>query len=157
MRPGMNPRMGRATPLRVGLGTLAYTAVTFVWAVVWHAGFFRPQYEAWGYIDADPNFGLGLLSIAAQGVILSWLYPRVGFSGGAMMRGLKFGFSVGAFYWTCHVLAFAAKEDAANAPLFFLLETVYLSVQFGVFGLVIGKIHAGGGRPLAEKDSLKRG
>ena len=131
------------TPLRVGLGTLAYTLATFVWAVVWHVGFFQAQYEAWGYIDADPNFALGLLSIVLQGAILSWLYPQVHFAGPAMMRGLKFAAVVGGFYWTCHVLAFAAKEDAANAPLFFLLETAYLAVQFSVFGLIISRVYQG--------------
>ena len=137
----------RATALRTGLGTLAYAALVFAWAVAWHVGLFRPQYEAWGYIDADPNFALGLLSIVLQGAALSWLYPRVRLAGGPAARGLKFGAAVGAFYWTCHVLAFAAKEDAANAPLFYLLETAYLSVQFGGFGLIIGRIYAGAGDP----------
>lgn len=132
----------RAALVRTGLGALAYAVFTFAWAVTWHVGLFRPRYEAWGYIDADPNFALGLLSIVAQGLVLSWLYPRVRFGGGPTARGLKFGAAVGAFYWTCHVLAFAAKEDAANAPLFFVLETAYLAVQFGVFGALIGRIHA---------------
>ena len=35
-----------------------------------------------------------------------------------------------------------AKEDAANAPLFYALETLYLAAQFAMFGLLIGKIHA---------------
>lgn len=133
----------RPTLLRIGLGTLAYTGATFVWAVTWHIGLFPAQYEAWGYIDADPNFALGLLSIVMQGMILSWLYPHVRFSGTAAMRGLKFGGAVGAFYWTCHVLAFAAKEDAAAAPPFFLLETAYLTVQFLLFGWIIGRIYRG--------------
>lgn len=130
---------------RVAAGTLAYALTTFAWAVGWHIGLFRPQYEAWGYIDEDPNFVLGLLSIVVQGAVLSWLFPRVRFAGGALIRGLKFGMAVGAFYWTCHVLAFAAKEDAANAPMFYLLETGYLAVQFGVFGVIVGKIYAAGG------------
>ena len=150
IQPATTPVKARAA-MRIGLGTLAYAAATFAWAIAWHIGFFRPMYEAWGYIDANPNFVLGPLSMLIQGAVLSWLYPRVRFSGGAAARGLKFGFSAGAFYWTCHVMAFAAKEDAANTPMFFLLETIYLSVQFGVFGLIIGKIYNLGENP-ADKN-----
>ena len=132
----------RADIRNIALGTLGYSVLTFTWAVAWHVGLFRAAYEEWGYIDDDPNFAAGLLSIVVQGAALSWLFPRVRFAGGATVRGLKFGAAAGLFYWTCHVLAFAAKEDAANAPLFYVLETLYLAAQFAMFGLLIGKIHA---------------
>lgn len=127
----------------VFFATLAYSAFTFVWAVLWHIVLFRAVYESFGYIDEDPNFALGLLAVVAQGAILSALFLRVNFgSGGAAARGMKFALSAGAFYWTCHVLAFAAKNDAANAPLFYLAETPYLLIQFAVFGFWLGKIYA---------------
>lgn len=139
----MASRTSPARPWRaICLGTLAYTVTTFAWALAWHLWFFRPLYEAWGYIDESPNLALGLLSILAQGALLSWLYPRLAFAGNGPLRGLKFGLATGAFYWTCHVLAFAAKQDAAAAPLFFTLETAYLAVQFAAFGLLIGAIYA---------------
>ena len=71
---------------RVALGTAAYTAVTFPLAVVWHVALFEERYAAFGYFEGEPSFLLGLLTILIQGAILSWLYPRVRFSGSGPRR-----------------------------------------------------------------------
>jgi hypothetical protein len=49
---------------------------------------------------------------------------------------------VGLFFWTAHVVAHAAKVEIGNLPLFFILESLWLLVQFGVFGLITGALHA---------------
>lgn len=126
---------------RIALGTLAYTVVTFPLAVLWHVVLFRVQYEQFGYFDGEPNFALGLLTIVIQGAILSGLYPRVRLSGAGLLRGLKFAALVGAFFWTSHVLAFIAKQADAAALVFVLMESVYLTLQFGIFGALIARIY----------------
>jgi len=78
-----------------------------------------------------------------QGLILSVLFPLVSLSGTSLIRGLKFAFLIGAFFWTSHVLAFVAKQTINNLGLFVLMETVYLILQFGLFGLLIGLIYRG--------------
>ena len=126
---------------RIALGTAAYTAVTFPIAVLWHVGLFKNLYQSFGYFSEEPNFVVGLLTILIQGFILSGLYPLVRLSGRPIARGLKYSAIVGGFFWTSHVLAFVAKQALNDAPLFIAMETGYLVVQFGVFGVLIGLIY----------------
>lgn len=128
---------------RIALGTLAYTVVTFPIAVIWHVVLFGANYAAFGYFTDEPNFLLGFLTILIQGAILSGLFPLVKLSGSPIVRGLKFSLIVGAFFWTSHVLAFVAKQAMQDAPLFVAMETGYLAVQFGVFGVLVGLIYKG--------------
>ncbi len=48
---------------------------------------------------------------------------------------------IGAFFWTSHVLAFVAKQAVPDAWLFVAMETLYLTLQFGIFGVWIGLIY----------------
>jgi hypothetical protein len=123
------------------LGMLAYTAVTFPLAVLWHIVLFEPLYFSFGYFSGEPQFHLGLLSIIIQGFLLSALYPIVALSGIGLRRGLKFAAIIGFFFWTSHVLAFVAKQAVAQAPLFVVMETGYLAVQFSAFGFFISRIY----------------
>ena len=123
------------------LGTAAYTICTFFLAVVWHVLLFKERYESFGYFEGEPDFLLGLLSIVLQGVLLCVLFPMLKPAGGSFRRGIRFALITGAFFWTSHVLAFVAKQEVAGAAAFVLMETLYLVLQFGVFGLCIGIIH----------------
>lgn len=124
----------------VVLGAAAYTLVTFPLAVIWHVGLFESTYQVLGYFSGQPSFLLGLLAIITQGVLLSYAYGKLKFKGGDIVRGLKFSMLAGGFYWTCHVLAHAAKNPSSRVFLFFALETFYLVMQFGIYGILIGWI-----------------
>jgi len=126
------------------LGTLAYTLVTFPLAIVWHVVLFKDQYQSFSYIEGEPNFLLGLLTILFQGLILSYLYPYVLFKGKGAVRGLKYSLFIGVFFWTSHVLAFVAKQDISDTLLFVAMESIYLLFQFGIYGVLIGIIYNGG-------------
>ena len=128
---------------RIALGTVTYTAVTFPLAVLWHVGLFKSLYQSFGYFSGEPSFVVGLLAILVQGAILSGLYPLVRLSGRPITRGLKYAGIVGGFFWTSHVVAFVAKQALNDASLFIAMETGYLVVQFGVFGILIGLIYRG--------------
>lgn len=123
------------------LGTLSYVLVTFPIAIIWHIVLFEQNYISFGYFQGEPNIPLGFLTILIQGVILSALYPYVRFSGKGVVRGLKYSLAIGAFFWTSHVLAFIAKQTVSNPVTFTLMETFYLLIQFGIFGLLIGLIY----------------
>ena len=121
---------------------IVYTITTFLLAILWHIVLFEKQYLAFGYFGEKPNFLLGFLSIAIQGVALSWLYPRVKFSGTGIKRGLKFALCLGVLHWTCHVLAFLAKQETPQAGLYLLMESFYLLLQFGIYGVCVGWIYS---------------
>lgn len=126
---------------QVAIGTLGYTVVTFVLAVVWHAVIVEGQYRAFGYIEGEPNFALGFTTILIQGLVLSILYPFVSFKGGSVQSGLRFSLFIGVFFWTSHVLAFVAKQTVNQVPLFIVMESFYVLLQFGAFGVLIGLIY----------------
>ena len=123
------------------LGTLAYTLATFPLAVIWHVVLFEDKYHSFGYFEGEPNFALGLLAIIIQGYVLSLLYPYVKFKGQGIIRGLKYSLLIGVFFWSSHVLAFVAKQVVDSSLSFVVMETLYLLIQFGVYGLLIGKIY----------------
>ena len=123
------------------LGAAAYTICTFSLAVGWHVLVFKERYESFGYPDGEPNFLVGLATIVLQGILLSMLFPMLRAEGSSFQRGLKFALIAGAFFWTSHVLAFVAKQKVPEVSAFIWMETVYLLLQFGLFGLILGAIH----------------
>ncbi len=123
------------------LGTAGYTICTFSLAVIWHVLLFQERYESFGYFEKEPDFLLGLLTIVLQGVLLSALFPMLKAEGTSFRRGNKFALIAGAFFWTSHVLAFVAKQNVPEVSAFIWMETAYLLIQFGLFGLIIGAIH----------------
>lgn len=130
-------------------GILAYTLVTFPLAVVWHILLFEEKYKAFGYIEGEPSFLLGFVTILIQGAVLSFLYPFVKFSGSGSVRGLKYSLLIGVFFWTSHVLAFVAKQTIQNPVGFVAMESFYLFLQFGIYGVLIGSIYNKWGSPNA--------
>ena len=124
------------------LSSTAYLVVTFPLAIVWHLVLFKTQYEAIGYIGRDePIFVFGFLAILAQGILLSMGYRIVVRETHSIGGGIRYALAIGLFFWTSHVLAFAAKGDIARLDVFFPLETVYLAFQFGIFGVLLGFSH----------------
>ncbi len=129
---------------KVILGAAAYTICTFSLAVSWHVLLFEERYESFGYFEGEPNFLVGLLTIVLQGILLSILFPMLRVEGSSFHRGLKFVLIVGSFFWTSHVLAFVAKQKVPEVSAFIWMETVYLLLQFGLFGLILGFIYRRG-------------
>lgn len=121
------------------LGTIGYTIGTFVLAIVWHIVLFESQYKAFGYIESEPNFALGFTSILLQGLILSAFYAHLRKK--CDIPALKYACMMGLFFWTSHVLAFVAKQDVENAWLFVAMETFYLMLQFGLYGLILKHLY----------------
>ncbi len=125
----------------VMFGTLAYTLITFPLAVVWHVLMFEEKYKSFGYFQGEPSFLLGFATILIQGAFLSFLYPFVKFSAKGPVRGFTYSLFMGIFFWTSHVLAFVAKHSIHNPVSFVLMESFYLFLQFGVYGVLIGLIY----------------
>lgn len=123
------------------LGTLAYTIVTFPIAVVWHVVFFESVYLNFGYFGENPSFILGFCAILFQGILLTWGFGRVSFEGSVRVQAFKYVSWLGAFFWTSHVLALMAKSEPAQSMIFLAMETFYLVLQFGIFGLLLGIIY----------------
>lgn len=127
---------------KILLTSAGYIIGTFALAVLWHVILFKTEYDTFGYFEGEPNFLLGLTSIAIQGITLSVLYPLCNLSGSAWARAIKFSALIGCFFWTSHVLAFIAKQTVVNVLAFITMESFYLVLQFGVFAVILALVHA---------------
>lgn len=118
---------------------MSYLLVTFPLAVVWHLVLFKGIYEEIGYIGREePLFALGFLSILIQGFVMAAAFPVAVRRRRSIKSGICYALLVGLFFWTSHVLAFAAKGDVAKLEWFIPMESLYLLIQFGVLGLILG-------------------
>jgi hypothetical protein len=127
---------------QITLSAFAYLLTTFPLAVVWHLVLFKETYETIGYIDGEPIFAFGAASMIVQAVVLSASYARLFAGRYSVKTALRFNAVAGVFYWSGHVVAYAAKGRLDSVPLFFGLETIYMALQFGIFGLCLGAIFA---------------
>ncbi len=136
----------KPSPIRAGwkvvaLSAAAYVFIVFPLAIIWHLVLFKSTYDNLGYIGREePGFLLGFASIAIQGVLLALFFPFIYRNGGRLASGIKFGLFLGAYHWTIHVVAAAAKAPIEPVGLFFLLESSYLTLQFGLAGIAIAFI-----------------
>jgi hypothetical protein len=118
------------------LGVAAYLIPTFPIAYVWHLVVFAPTYHALAIYRDDPIIPFGLISMLIQGVVFSWVYPRVfpDRRGAVFGPGLLYDFALAVLSWSFTTLAVAAKNVMTSVPDYVLLETGFTLVQFLIAG-----------------------
>ena len=117
------------------LSVLAYILPTFALGYVWHLVLFAPSYHALQIYRSEVLIPFGVAAMAVQAVIISWAYPRLFPSRGAVLRdGLLFGLLMGALSWSFTTLAVAAKYPMTSIPDYLALETGFTLVQFLIVG-----------------------
>ena len=121
-------------------GIFAYIVITFPLAVLWHMKIFRVKYMAWQYFADDAKPILGLFSMLVQGVVLSYGYSVLNVAHGSIISGIEYSLLMGLFLWSAHVLATMGKSSKVRHVEFFAMETVYLSIQFVVYGVALSYI-----------------
>jgi hypothetical protein len=121
------------------LGLAAYLLASFPIAFVWHLVLFEQKYHALGIYRDDPIIPFGLGSMIIQGVIFSWLFPRVfADNGGSILKdGLLYGLGAALLSWSFTTLAVAAKHPMASIPDYLALETAFTILQFLIVGPLI--------------------
>lgn len=119
------------------LGALAYLIVTFPLAFLWHMKIFRTKYMAWKYFGEDVKPILGLSSMLVQGIVLSYGYTVLAIDHASVFAGISYALVMGLFLWSAHVLAAMGKSSAIRHFEFFTMETIYLAIQFVVYGILI--------------------
>ena len=123
--------------MQILFGTLAYIIVTFPLAVLWHMKIFRTKYMAWEYFGEDVKPILGLSSMVVQGVVLSYGYSVLNVDHKSLLSGIGYSLVMGIFLWSVHVLATMGKSSKVRHFEFFAIETIYLLIQFGLYGVII--------------------
>lgn len=126
--------------MQILFGTLTYIIVIFPLAVLWHMKIFRTKYMSWGYFGEDVKPILGLLSMILQGIVLSYGYSFLNVAHASPLSGIGYSLVMGLFLWSAHVLAAMGKSSKVRHLEFFAMETVYLAIQFVIYGVLISFI-----------------
>ncbi len=95
---------------------------------------------AWGYFGDDAKILFGFLSMVLQGIILSYGYSVLVAGHSSMTVAIYYALVMGFFLWSAHVLAAIAKNSKLRHLEFLTMETIYLAIQFGVYGILISYI-----------------
>jgi hypothetical protein len=121
------------------LGVAAYLVPSFPIAFVWHLVLFEQNYKALAIYHDNPIIPFGLASMIIQGVIFSWLFPRVFADrrNSFLRDGLLYGLGAGLLSWSFTTLAVAAKHPMASISDYVVLETAFTVLQFAVVGPLI--------------------
>lgn len=125
---------------QIFFGTLVYLIPTFLLAYFWHLKWFKKQYEAWDYAGGEPSPPLGLASMVVQGIVLSGLYAWAPIDHTSFTEALLLIGTLALFHWSIHVIAAMAKNPRMRNAKFFLVETVYLIIQFGIYAFLMSSV-----------------
>ena len=101
---------------------------------------FRGKYMGWQYFGEDVKPALGFASMLVQGVVLSYGYSVLNVVHSSLLAGMSYSLVMGLFLWSAHVLAVMGKSSKVRHFEFFAMETVYLTIQFAVYGALISRI-----------------
>ena len=129
----------------LALSTIAYAITVFPITALWHVGLFKELYLEFGYFNQEETVlaGVaGLLNIFVQGFILAILYSKTRFGGSRYVRGLKFSGLVFVFYFSVQVVNFVVRKEISDIPFFVLMEVLYMSIQFSVYGVLMGLLYS---------------
>jgi hypothetical protein len=118
----VSPRVDRVRPHRLVLG--------FVWHLLLFADMYRVL-AIYTRLD-DPIIVLGLTAMIVQGAVLSFAYPFFAAGSTPTKAGVRLGAVFALLFISIAVIAEAAKQRVTSLPTWFLLETAYYVVQFGL-------------------------
>lgn len=118
---------------------IGFILITFSLAPLWHIILFEEQYQQTGLYSGNPNYIIGFITIITQSIVLSvtfhYLYLKL------KIPPYKFILFAGLFLWSMQVLAVLAKSEMTNPRWFFVMETVFIIIQLGLFIILLKIIY----------------
>ena len=123
------------------LSVLAFVVVSFAVQALSHFVINAQHFASVGFLRAEPIIALGLLVMVVQGAIMSlalaaWrAIPRP-------IDGVAVSGAFGAFLVAYIALVEPSKYVVPSVAGWFAVELAAGAVQFAVFGLLLGLIHA---------------
>ncbi len=132
------------------LSVVAYFIVTFGVQATNHFVINTAHYAREKIIAPEPVLWGGLTVIVIQGVILTFLYSRLRFTFFALKGSLAYSLVMGIFLASYIALTEPSKYLIASKLEWAIVEAGASTVQFAIFGLALGLIHAKFGTPDVE-------
>ncbi|MEE4015917.1 hypothetical protein V1T76_27920 [Roseibium sp. FZY0029] len=132
------------------LSVVAYFIVTFGVQAANHFVINTAHYAREKIIAPEPVLWGGLAVIVIQGVILTFLYSRLRSRFAGPTGGLAFSLVMGAFLASYIALTEPSKYLISSKLEWALVEAGASTLQFAIFGVALGLIHATFGTPAVE-------
>jgi len=123
------------------LSVLGFIVVSFTVQGLNHFVINKAHYDAIEFARAEPVIALGILAMIIQGLILSLAMVKVAPNGANVKDGLLVSVAFGLFLASYIALAEPAKYAAPSILSWFLTEGLVSTIQFVLFGVVLGLIH----------------
>lgn len=123
------------------LTVVAYFVATFGVQATNHFAVNAGHYAKEPIVAPEPMLWGGLLAIAIQGAILTFLYARLRPRLGGIRGALVFALLMGGFLSSYIALAEPSKYLIAAKLEWFAVEACASALQFALFGLALGLIH----------------
>lgn len=123
------------------LSVLAFMVVSFAVQGLNHFVINKSHYEKIDFARTEPVLALGFITMIIQGLILSFAMTKIVSTGSLVRDGLLVSLSFGLFLASYIALAEPAKYAAPSISSWFVTEGLVSTIQFLIFGLVLGFIH----------------
>ena len=124
------------------LSILAFVIITFAIQGTSHMVINSDHYQSMGFLRPNPIFALGFMAMLIQGTIMTvWLHllaPQEA----TIRLGLIVSLCFGLFLASYITLASPAKYQVPSIPAWIFIEGLASLLQFTLFGIVLGFIHA---------------
>lgn len=93
------------------------------------------------FMRPEPILPMGLSAMLIQALIFSIVMQRLWPNGATIIEGVRVSASFGFFLGSYIVLAEPAKYAAPSIPAWIMIEGTASTIQFGIFGLLLGLIY----------------
>lgn len=123
------------------LSVIGFMIVTFAVQGLNHFVINEAYYANIDFARPEPVMALGFLTMIVQGSILSFALGYIAPIGATMKDGFKISLSYGLFLAAYIAWAEPAKYAAPSIPGWMLTEGLASTIQFTIFGLLLGFIH----------------
>lgn len=126
---------------KVILTILAFMFVSFGVQGLSHFVINADHFAGISFMRTDPVLPMGFLAMIIEALIFSFVMMRLWPNGATIRQGLVVSACFGLFLASYIVLAEPAKYAVPSIPTWTLIEGIASTVQFGVFGVLLGLIY----------------
>ncbi|MFK7846626.1 MAG: hypothetical protein AB8G77_15100 [Rhodothermales bacterium] len=125
----------------IGLTILAFMVASFGVQALSHFVINVSHYAGISIMRTEPIIPLGILAMVVQGAILGILFQRIQMNGSVMRNALMFSLMMGLFLAIYIAVVEPSKYIVPSIGAWVLVEGIASTVQFGLFGVLLGLIH----------------
>lgn len=122
-------------PSRAAAGTAAFVVASFAVQAVSHFAVAADHFASVPFMRAEPIMAMGVGTMLVQGLLLTWVFSRLGRAETLTRDALSFALAMGAFLGLYIAVVEPAKYAVPSIGNWMAVEGLAAAVQFGLFGL----------------------